>query len=216
VVRIAAVLLLCTGCPFAAAVPGSRTDVSPMTTQSNGARHAGVQFATGAHWASLGTNDKSFDVGAGYIYQHLPSEASAVESSIEKRDDDDDAMEEDPGISLHGGYLSFDRNVHARRRWRTWAGVRGELWRHTTGDMLPGGSVRLGVELYGSSSTAEPVASKCAAGIGLVHGTTALGVFFDAGARMMPGGEVATTASAGISVRLPNLAVFGVAIPKCR
>lgn len=207
--RVAAVLLLLTGCPFAAGVPGSRTDVSPVTTSSNGGRHVGVQVVTGAHWASLDTRDHAFDVGGGYIYQHLPSEASAViDSSMDQGD-----RRSDPGLDLHGGYLSFDSNIHRERTWRTWAGARGELWVHPGGEYQPGGSVRLGVELFGGASDAGPVSGRCAAGVALVHGTSALGLFLDAGARRMPGGETATSASAGITVRLPSLAVFGVALP---
>lgn len=205
--RLAAAVLLLAGCPFAAGVPGSRTDVSPMTTQSNGSLHSGVQVVTGAHWASLDTRDQPFDVGGGYIYQHLPTEASAqVASSM-------DADAPDPGLDLHAGFLSFDSNIYSERTWRTWAGARGELWWHPSGEKLPGASVRLGVELFGAASDSGPVSGRCAAGVGIVHGTSALGVFLDAGARAMPGGEIATTASAGITVRLPSLLVFGVAIP---
>ena len=185
-----------------------------MTTATNGTRHAGLQVATGAHWASL--DDRAhhgFDVGAGYIYQRLPSEASAVLASSAG---DEMEAESDSALDLHAGYLAFDHNIYARRNWRTWAGARGELWFHPSGDKLPGASVRLGVELYAGASEAGPVSDRCAAGVGIAHGTTAVGLFIDAGARRMPGGETATTASAGISVRLPSLAIFGVAIPGCQ
>jgi hypothetical protein len=203
VLRLALALALLSGCPFAAGVPGSRTDVSPVMTRSNGDLHAGVQVVTGAHYASIETRDRPFDVGAGYIYQHLPSAASAAM----------DEADPDPGLDLHAGFLSFDHNLQRERYWRTWGGARGELWFHPGGEKLPGGSVRLGVEVFARASDSGPVSGDCVAGIGVAHGTSALGLFLDAGARFMPGGEIATTASVGISVRLPTLLVAGFALP---
>ena len=204
----AVVLALLTGCPFAVGVPGSRTDVSPMTTNSNGARHAGVQVATGAHWASLNTHDQKLDVGAGYIYQHLPREASGEVIASSSTDG-----QMDQGLDYHGGYLSLDSNIHRRSHWRTWAGTRGELWFHPDGDVLPGGSVRLGIELFAGGSKSEPVSENCVIGVATSHGTTGVGLFIDAGARLMPGGTMATTASAGITLRLPSVLIFGLALP---
>lgn len=214
----AALLIFLAGCPVAAGLPGTRTDVAPVTTISSaspGGVETGLQVAAGAHWASIADDPGSaYDFGAGYMMQRFAAPDLGSAGDLEPA-----AMRSGEARVFHAGYLSFDQRIAGAPHWRAWAGARGEMWFASAGrgvDLGAGAVARFGVELFATGSSSGPVEDRCFVGTGYSHGATAIGAFVDGGVRRLPGSnELAAVAAAGLSVRLPSLFVVGLAIPGC-
>lgn len=191
VLGLAVVLATGTGCVIPFAIPPLRGEVGAATKVA-GEGPRSLQAAGGVHLAS-GTvrHDQRFDLGAGYIYAHN-AETSAQGFYVD-------------------GALFVARRGHAR----TAIGARGEVLWLPMGHALAA-KLRVDHELFGGSEGDSDSSGRCGFAVGHHVGTSAIGLYTEAGPTRLPGGELAWTASAGLTVRLP--AVFGawIGIPGCK
>ena len=198
-------LLLATGCIIPFATPpikgeiggatrvgrATRLDGDEMHTASSSALHA----AAGAHVASATLTERQrFDVGAGWTMERTKDTASN-------------------GVYLDTSWF-IDRGGYAR----TSIGARGEFrW---LGDGAHGAAAKLRIdtELFSAGTSDFESDTKCGTTAGTHFGTTAIGVFVEAGRAWAPemnGGD-AWVATAGVTIRLPSSAGVWIGIPWCK
>jgi hypothetical protein len=185
-----AVMIPCTGCVIPFVIPPVRAEVG-AATQVRREEPASLQVAVGTHLAS-GTlrKDQPFDVGAGYLFAH------------------------NADASSHGIYADGALFVERSRRTRTAVGGRGELLWTPMGKAL-GAKLRVDHELFGTGSRDFHGDGRCGVTSGTHIGTVAVGVFAEAGPQWLPAGELAWTAAAGVTLRLPTSVGVFVGIPGC-
>ncbi len=198
--------LTATGC-IAGALPPSRSDVGTTMTHADGEVATGVRVATGAHWASGSLDrEQDYDIGVGYIYEN------ASESGGDIRDEPGDGTD---ALVSHGVYASFatllSRDI--REDDRTWFGLRSEYLRASDGSNSIGVLARGTWEIFGASEGGGGFSDNCGGGAGYAMGTTALGLYLEAGPRRTFNNEASVSATAGVSLRLPFL--FGFAYNLC-
>lgn len=138
-----------------------------------------TQLLVGISWASLCPEPTRLDASIGVI-AIWPTE---VEGSP---------------TSATGGFLDLAARVFERRHVRGWLGGRGELMSADGAGVL-GGALRGSLEVW-----APTVAVGRGAGI---LGTVAVAVWAELGVRERADRSLASTAAAGIGVRLPFVAV---------
>jgi len=199
-------LLPLSGCPFGAALPPSRTEVGQaFTTVNGGALAPNFHLKTGAHMAGASLNPRfPVDVGAGYLLESVQRDGP-------------------PGRGwVHGAYLEATlplREIGPRSR-GFWGGRAELLWDSagpaTQTRLGAGVAARIGVEWFTLGEGTSPFHSRCAAGVVYHRGATALGFFAEGGYQWLPEGRGAMIATAGISVRLPFMAMIGIGIPYCK
>jgi hypothetical protein len=198
-------LLLATGCIIPFATPpikgeiggatrvgrATRLDGDEMRTASSSALHASV----GAHVASATLSNKQrFDVGTGWTMERTK-----------------DAMSN--GVYLDTSWF-IDRGGHAR----TSIGARGEFRWLDDGAKGAAAKLRIDTELFKAGTSDFESDTKCGSTAGQHIGTTAIGVFVEAGrawAPEMSGGD-AWVATAGVTVRLPSAVGVWIGIPWCK
>lgn len=170
---------------------GRATKLDEMETRSgNSALHAAV--GTHIASASLKGNDR-FDIGGGWT------------------------MEKTKDAMSNGLYVDTSWFIDRARMSRTSVGVRGEL--RTIGDEYGGAAkLRIDTELFTSGVSKFDSDDRCGSSVGTFYGTTAIGVFVEAGrawAPEMAGGD-AWVATAGVTVRLPMAAGVWIGNPWCK
>lgn len=205
-----ALLATSAGCPVALAVPPTRTELAPTTIAAEGPAATGFRVATGAAWAS-GTlrPGPGHDVDAGYVYERLDDPGGPRAPAAEK------PATATTVRSLHGAYVAYNKALSRHGARRSWAGARAELL--FDGDQpVPGISARVSYELFAPGERSGPIEDRCAAGVWATRGTHAAGLFFETGYRRMPGERDALVVTAGLSVRMPVMGMFGFVIPGCR
>ena len=112
------------------------------------------------------------------------------------------------------GYVDGALFVDRSPRTRTSLGARGEL-RRSAGGFGAGAHLRIDHELYAPSQGPWTAHDRCCVGFGFHHGTSAIGVYVDAGRVWQPEGA-AWTASAGVTLRIPSVVGVLVGIPGCK
>jgi len=190
-----AVVALASGCIMPFATPPLRGELGRSSRLGHEGDRGGAALhgAVGAHLASATTRgDQAFDVGVGWLVEHTPDQTS------------------------HGAYLDGAVFVERGRRARTSAGVRGELRSLVEGTAVAA-KLRLDTELYGGGHADFRSDDRCASAAGTFYGTTAIGLFVEAGREWSTGmTEAAWVASAGVSIRLPSTVGIAIGIPYCR
>lgn len=202
---LALVVILCLPAAKARAdgafVPPARLDVSPITMLAGGEPRAGYHLTTGIHWASATPNPKTWlDVGIGYLLERLPGTACCLPPSpygapaVSGR-------EPDP-LFVHGAYLELAKRMGGTRHKRSWLGARAELLFANVR-----GSTRTGAGLTARAAWELFATVKAGGNGGVAMGAFALGVFLEVGYRRLPDGERGVATMAGLSTRLPLIAV---------
>tara|TARA_R110002096_G_scaffold143328_5_gene299447 strand:- start:103602 stop:104252 length:651 start_codon:yes stop_codon:yes gene_type:complete len=210
--RLVAIAVLCLGSSacIAGALPPTRSDIGTTLQQPNGEVRTGVRMSTGAHYASATLNaEQDYDIGVGYVYER-------VDESGRDIGDTKTASASGPRTS-QGAYVSVARLLtnNLREHHRTWLGVKAEYLHASADD--GGDSVSILArgtwEIFGAGEGGGGYSDDCGGGAGYAYGTTALGLFAEAGARRSLDNEASFAATAGVSVRLPFL--FGFAYNLC-
>ncbi len=182
---------LLAGCPVVAALPPTKTEVAPVAAIGSDSS-AGLRVSAGAHWASgdLG-RARSLDLGGGYVYERAHDRPSYDNGS-------------------HGGYLELQTRMASGRSWRAWVGLRGEL---LGGERSFGGAAaRVSWELTAPTYGATPFEGRCASGILGFYGRAGIGFYAESGYRQYAQDQ-AVTVTAGLSIRLPAVALFALFLP---
>ena len=149
-----------------------------------------LRVAAGVHLASLlPSSTLPIDVGVGYVLNAFPGDDSRV---------------------LHGAYGEVSPIVVRRPDWRVTIGARGELIIASPSRLDDGYGLfgRVGVEVFRPVYGGGGHASGSSAIGGVAMGTLAAGLFLEAGAQRLPGGDVTRVAVLGVSFRTP--VVLGV------
>lgn len=185
--RAALLGVLCGGCIIPYATPPLRGELGASSGKA-------FHVAAGTHLASgTMTKDQPFDVGLGW--------------SMDVGDD---------GIESEGAYLEGSVFVGRTRTTRTAVGVRGELlWAPGDGEGAAV-SVRIDHELYGVGRGELKGQDRCGFVAGEHFGTSAVGLYAQAGHAWRPNGDDVFTATAGVTFRLPSSAGIYVGVPFCK
>ena len=197
--RFVLLAVLLSGCIIPFATPplkgelGGGTRVGREGERNSKTLHAAV----GTHLASGTTSTtQRFDVGAGWT------------------------MDKTADTLAHGLYVDAAVFVDRTRRARTSVGGRGEL-RWMDEGRAAAAKLRIDAELFGSGSREFESDGHCGSTSGVHHGTTAIGVFVEAGHVWAPGDPMTTrggnawVATAGLTLRLPSAAGVWVGVPGC-
>ena len=182
---------LLAGCPIVAALPPTKAEVAPVAAIGSDSS-TGLRVSAGAHWAS-GDLDRarSLDFGGGYVYERAFARASYDNGS-------------------HGGYLELQTRIASGSTWRAWVGLRGEL---LGGERSFGGAAaRVSWELTKPAYGATPLEGRCAVGVAGFYGRPGIGFYAESGYRQYADDQ-AVTVTAGLSIRLPAVAVFALVLP---
>ena len=202
------------GCA-AGILPPSRTEIGSAVIATDEGPRSGLRLATGAPLASGQVRpDVGFDVGGGYLYERQATAGA-------EPGPDTVAFGAEPGagaaggpgpaapaapIEGHGAYLEVSHVLQGRGASRSWLGARGELMRLRE----PGASrtaaglyARAAWELFAAGSEAGSGPTRCGFATGFAHGTFAVGLFVESGARWVEGEEPAFVAVGGLSLRMP-------------
>ncbi len=158
---------------------------------------ATTEMLIGLHWASLAWMPTPIELGVGYI-EHSQALASPEFART--------TMRVDEHLRLSGGYFTVGYAVVQHRHWRTWLAARGELLKARMPDRefsTRGGAVRLATELFAS---VHGMGGHGGAG-GIIAGTFAIGFYIEAARRELPQELGATEVTAGLTFRLPLIAV---------
>lgn len=188
---LAPAVALLAGCPVGVALPPARAEVGPVAAVGSGSV-AGLRVSAGTHWASgdLG-RARSLDIGGGYVYERAFASASDANDS-------------------HGGYLELQTRVASGRSWRSWVGLRGEL---LGGERSFGGAAaRVSWELTAPAYGSTPFEARCAFGVAGAYGRVGVGFYAEGGYRQYAEDQ-AVTVTAGLSIRLPAVAMFALLLP---
>jgi len=182
-------------------VPPSRVDVSPVTMTSGGQPSVGFHLTAGLHWASVSPNPKTWlDVGIGYIHESLPREGCHIRPTpcappVVMH------TEPDP-MQIHGVYFELAKRMTGTRHERSWLGARAEV---LFADI--GGETRTGAGITARAAWELLATIKGGGNNGAAIGAFAIGAFVELGYRRLPGGERGVATMAGLSTRLPFIAV---------
>ena len=184
-------------------VPPVEIDVGGTVPVDGATNGPSTDVLVGMHWASLAWKPTSFDIGAGYVGSlRVRGTGAAIARMSEP-------AEERGLLSLHGAYLSVGRRILEQGHVRAWLSMRGELLEGKLADsyeLVPGGAVRLAVELFARDGKAGGGGNA----FGVFVGAVAVGFYVEASHRAIPSEQGATGISTGLSVRLPFvLAVAG-------
>ena len=193
-------VFLATGCIIPFATPPLKGEIGGATRVGRATRLDGeeqksgdssLHAAVGAHLASVTMTDKQrFDIGAGWTMESTKEETS------------------------NGAYLDMSWFIDRASSSRTSIGIRGEL-RDLNAGHATGAKLRIDAELFRHGKGDFEAEDRCGWMTGTHFGTTAIGVFVEAGrswAPEMSGGD-AWVATAGITVRLPSTAGVWIGIP---
>jgi hypothetical protein len=181
-------------------VPPVRVDASAATMSRSDGAMVGVHVLTGLHWASLWPGKRTpVDVGIGYIYEAYDLGPAAEPMVLAAGGVSRPA---DPTLELHGGYIELARRAGGNDWKRTWIGARAEV---LAGEV--NGHTRAGVGFTGRGAWELYAPVKAGGRNGVIVGTFALGVYLEVGGRLLPDGKSAVMSTAGLSMRLPLIAV---------
>lgn len=179
-------------------VPPVEVDVGGSVPLTGGAAvGASTEVLAGMHWASLAWMPSKFDIGAGYVGSFrplVPGYRGIARTTQPSR--------EPETFSLSGAYLSVGHRLLEQRRVRAWLSARGELLETKIDghyQVVTGGAVRLGVELFARNGFAK----KGHKTLAIVGGSVAVGFYVEASHRQIPSELGATGVSTGLSLRLP-------------
>jgi len=202
-VRFALLLLFATGCIIPFATPPLKGEIGGGTRIGRATRlddnemrssDSSLHAAVGSHVASgTLTGRQKFDVGAGWT------------------------MEKTKDSMSNGVYLDTSWFIDKASISRTSIGARGEF-RWLDEGKAAAAKLRIDSELYTAGESDFDSESKCGSSSGTHYGTTAIGVFVEAGrvwAPEMSGGN-AWIATAGVTVRLPSSVGVWIGIPWCK
>lgn len=204
--RFALLLIFATGCILPFMTPplkgeiGGATRIGRATRLDENEQRSGdssMHAAVGAHLASATmTPTQRFDVGAGWTMEKTKDSMSN-------------------GIYVDTAWF-IDRASHSR----TSVGMRGEV-REIDGGYAKAAKLRIDAELFESGQGDIDGHSRCGSTAGTRFGTTAIGVFVEAGRVWAPdtmdtSGGNAWIATAGVTLRLPTTAGVYVGIPWCK
>ena len=198
-----------------AAVFPARYDVAPVTMSRTDSGVAGFHMAGALSWASLSPNPANpIDLAVGYQLERYPRPDTLAEPAGSMPRDAAATLSEtdgtaghggssaggDPGAgtSLHGPFLELGLRVAGNRHTRVWLSARGELLAQDVAGQTRSGLgavLRLSGEIFATTKGSNAV------------GSIALGPFIELGARELPSGKTAAVALAGVSLRLPLVAV---------
>jgi hypothetical protein len=110
----------------------------------------------------------------------------------------------DPTLELNGAYVEMARRAGGDDWRRAWLGARAEL---LFADVA--GRHRAGVGFTGRAAWELFAPIKAGGRGGGIIGTFALGVYLELGGRRLPDGTSAVQSTAGLSMRLPLIAIGG-------
>ena len=198
-----------------AAVFPARYDVAPVAMSRTDSGVAGFHMAGALSWASVSPNPANpIDIAVGYQLERyprpdtlaepagsMPRDAGATLSETEADGGTGHASvsaEGDDGTSLHGPFIELGLRVAGNRHTRVWLSARGELLAQDVAGQTRSGLgavLRLSGEVFATTKGSNAV------------GSIALGPFIELGARELPSGKTAAVALAGVSLRLPLVAV---------
>jgi hypothetical protein len=192
------IAIVATGCVVPFAIPPLRGEIGSSTRigRAGEAGSSSLHAAAGTHLASATRRrDQAFDVGIGGTYEQTATATSR-------------------GIYLDGAVF-----VDRTRRTRTSVGARGELRWLVDGlgeRNAMAAKLRIDHEVYGGGTRAFSGDDACGAIAGAFSGTTAVGVFAEAG-RVWSGmpEDDAWVATAGVSMRIPSAIGVYFGIPGC-
>lgn len=194
--RLAFVLVLfASGCIIPFAIPPLKGEVGGASRigHEDERNSSSLHGAVGSHLASGTQNpDQRFDVGAGWTF--------------EKTKDD----------FASGVYFDTSVFIDRSRGSRTSVGGRGEF-RWVDGGNAVAAKLRIDTELTWTGQSDFKGDDKCGTTSGTHFGTTAVGLFVEAGRLWGPemsGGD-AWVATAGLTVRLPSAVGVWIGIPGC-
>lgn len=210
-------LALASGCvAFGGAAPPSRTDVARTVHGRAGELRHGTHLAVGTHWAS-GTlsRDVPIDVGAGVIFERDDAEPDRGEASLALVTAPQ-PMAESTGPWRRGYYVDVAYALGRRGYERAWLGSRFEALHALRASMASrpavGASVRFAWELFATGAGAAADSNNKAFVVAGARGTSAVGLFLETGVRVDAESATSYVARGGVTVRLPLLAFFGVAV----
>ncbi|MBA3391401.1 MAG: hypothetical protein H0T89_02100 [Deltaproteobacteria bacterium] len=194
IARFVALAMLLPGCIIPFAIPPTRSEIGSSTRIGRASEpgSSSLHAAVGTHLAS-GTQrrDQAFDVGAGWTFEKTTEQTSN-------------------GVYLDGAVF-IDRTA----RTRTSLGGRGEL-RSMTDGKAAAAKLRLDTEVYGGGTSKFSSNDRCGTSSGTYFGTTAVGMFAEAGHVWSTGPEGnAWVATAGVSMRIPSSVGVWIGIPGC-
>ena len=211
---LAIATVLASGCladSSGAMVFPARYDVAPVGMSQGSHRLIGVHAAGALSWASVSPNPENpVDLSIGYqVESYRDPEAGRDDGGAVLRDTAGATSATEPapaptgdgaddGLMLQGPFLEFGTRLAGTEHRRLWLSARGELlFQRAGGETLAGvgGVVRASAELFAAGK-----------GQGFI-GAAAVGPFIELGARRLPAGPLALLAIAGLSVRLPLIAV---------
>jgi hypothetical protein len=175
-------------------VPPVKVDYGALAFSTEQGTHAGSQWLVGLNLATIYPKRIRFDIGVGYVGARFDNPFPATAMTPNRVT----IVDGDPTLSLHGGYLELSHRLFGDGPWRTWLSGRGEL-ASVSGAASLGAAARISTELW--------TGVKEAGRNGGIIGVFALGVWAEASARELGDRAVVGAASAGMSVRIPLMAV---------
>ncbi len=194
---VLAVATSAAGCivPFATPPLKGEIGASSRIGHEDERNSSSLHAAVGTHLAS-GTRSRSqsFDVGGGWTFEKTADTMSN-------------------GAYLDGAWF-LDR-LGSRR---TSLGGRGEVRRLDLGATAWAAKLRIDTELFTSGVSDFKGEDRCGTMAGNYYGTTAIGLFVEAGKVWSPemaGGD-AWVATAGITLRIPSAVGVWIGIPWCK
>ncbi len=162
--------------------------------------HVGMHVLAGLHWASLSPRwNNPLDLGLGYVYDGFDDPRPAPDGALLAVAPG--AERDAPRTSVHGIYFEAARRNGGTHHRRSWLGMRAEV---LFGSVR--GETRTGVGLVGRAAWELFTPVKASGVNGGALGILGLGVYLEAGARLLPDGRAGVMTTAGVSVRLPAIA----------
>ncbi len=178
-------------------VPPMRVDLSPATMSGPDGTMIGMHALAGVYWASLWPGKRTpVDVGVGYLYEAYRTGEPRSQLLAAGM------APEEPLLELHGTYVELARRAGGNHGRRGWIGARAEVLFSEVG-----GRRRAGVGFAGRAAWELFVPVKGGGNNGVIVGTFALGVYLELAARQLPDGKGALQSTAGLSMRIPLIAV---------
>jgi len=206
VVLFVAVPILAAGSRLARAgggfIPPMRLDVSPSSTLLGDGPHVGMHVLAGLHWASLSPRwNNNLDLGIGYVYDGFTDDGAPTAPDGAILAAGPTAPRDTPRTAAHGLYLEADHRTGGTHHRRSWLGLRAELLFGSVG-----GETRTGAALVGRAAWELFTPIKASGCNGGALGMFGVGVYLEAGARLLPDGRAGIMTTAGVSMRLPAIA----------
>lgn len=184
-------------------VPPMRIDVSPSSTLLGDGPHVGMHVLAGLHWASLSPRwNNNLDIGIGYVYDGFRDDngtPTAPDGALLAAGPS--APRDTPRTAAHGLYLEAARRTGGTHHRRSWLGLRAELLFGSVD-----GETRTGAGLVGRAAWELFTPIKASGCNGGALGMFGVGVYLEAGARLLPDGRAGIMTTAGVSMRLPAIA----------